>query len=82
MAGNEHHLEAVVFSKCVSVLVAHWVFSFPRLTLQPAGFPALWAHPHSACHLGQGGCKQLPGSDPWLAWEIHIDLMERSMCFM
>lgn len=56
-ACNKHHLEAVVFSKCVSVLVAQQVFFFPKLIFQQAGFPApaLQAHPRSACHWGQDG---------------------------
>lgn len=57
------HLEAVVFSKCVSVPVAQWVFSFPRLILQQAVFPApaLRAHPYSACHSGQDGWQAATG---------------------
>ena len=63
MACNKRRLEAVVFPNCVSVLVAQGVFSFPRLILQQAVFPApvLQTYPHSACHSGQAGRQAATG---------------------
>lgn len=78
IACSKHHLEAAVFSKYVSVLVAQWGFSLTGLMLKESVIPAsvLQAQPHSACHLGQDGWQAAPGSDPWLVcWppeNIHV----------